>query len=1700
MITRKALYWLGLFVLLWAAVPNTAVSQTTPPETSAFYWQHQTSGRIQTITPVDINTDGVDELIITDSNGKIDLLFADGALVWSHNAPTAVSAIAPIANHTDTTETAFAITYNNTLALLDPTGTPQWTTTLTEVPIPAALYTNGSLEDTARWRAQYPAHPIALAAIDYNQDGQDEILILMQSGQLQLYDQTGQQIWSFVRNTTPFADAQPHMLVADFNQDGQDEIALGFFNTRRFSQLILLNGRKQVLWDRPVEGRISAMTAVHFRSTPNSHIAIGTNLGQLVLFDSSGQKSMPRTVNRPITALTALTLTNGNALAVGTDVGKIVVYTEDGRRAWTHYLSANANQRVVAMTHAGPAARITEPVLSVVYTANNSDGQSFSVDLLGNDGRKLDTLPGGDSTGLSRLIDINHDGVSEMLIGRFATVALTGLGIGVSEIARDWPLALDAPPTAFLVVDFDQDGEDEVLVGAEDGRIHRLTNDGRYRWIVETTGAITHLAALPHTTLTNAPDIVAIRSESRIDLDSEAVTQSWISLYQANSQLVWETELPTKITALYIADINNRGRADIIVGTEDGRILIYSANGQKLGEFDTTEALAIYRQNQSTPCSQTVDSPSFNVLRPVECAPYTPPAAGQPALPADTAVTSLFLLDTQPQKRLLIAATTHTIFQINQTLSVLATFPHQITGLHPLNHRQGTMSPAMLATLDSGEIVGLSETGVPLPNWPQLTNGIVRSMKTTREAAEIFELQEETAETFLFITDKNQVQYLTVDNNVPYLGWRITSISPVTGLTWGDLDGDSFANLAIGTEDGKVFLFSGVQTAVPQLTVELDTLSRVSGMTALHRRGDTKSDLLTISNNGLVQMYRAQENRPPLLVNPAIDITQGQYTITVSVLDVENDTVNVTLEIYNPQSQQWLSQGQKTATGHQNLFWPVVTLPSEINEVRYRFIFDDTFHTGTFSPPPGPRPLLTSSPAETTAILLGSFIFAGIITLLILLRQNQSPVVQARRFYRQLQQHPHQTLPLLQAQYAHTNGSPDFLISLAGQARQQANTITASLADGLFLLADRPHTGLSIILTAFQEIARVEPPWAEWERWHDLYTTVYALLEAPSITELSLLHPQLQQHLTHTASDNSLFQPLLPILSNLRDSERVDPIEDKLVYLNEAVHLMQQFEFRLAETPPTIERMLAQAVVRRWLGLASVQAEELRGRAELVIELLTRRVIPNERILIALQIHNNGRSPAENITASLQETAAYRVHSQPEKISLLPPGRQRQITFMVEPLVPDRFRIGLTITYNDHNYQQKTEAYGDMVSLLPPTKEFTPIPNPYLPGTPLRKNNPLFVGREELFAFIANSAGQLARQKVLILVGQRRTGKTSVLLRLPQHLPDTIIPVYIDCQSLGVMPGMPMLFYDMAWLIADALADKEIHIDVPEVEAWQANPTQLFQREFLPMVFSHLPPTSKLLLVFDEFEAFENLVEDNILPSTFFPYLRHLMQHSERLGFVFVGTRRLEEMTADYWSVLFNIALYQKIGYLSETAATRLITEPVADYLIYDDLAIDKILRVTAGHPYFLQLVCYTLVRHANTHRHTYVTISDVNTALDEMLRLGEVHFAYLWQRSTYTEKALLLAFAHLAEEDVAFRPEELVSYLEIYGINLSPTEVTAALHSLVERDIAREVVHGSTTLYEQHVGLVGLWVSRHKSLAKLHMAENSQEGDKVTG
>jgi hypothetical protein len=139
-------------------------------------------------------------------------------------------------------------------------------------------------------------------------------------------------------------------------------------------------------------------------------------------------------------------------------------------------------------------------------------------------------------------------------------------------------------------------------------------------------------------------------------------------------------------------------------------------------------------------------------------------------------------------------------------------------------------------------------------------------------------------------------------------------------------------------------------------------------------------------------------------------------------------------------------------------------------------------------------------------------------------------------------------------------------------------------------------------------------------------------------------------------------------------------------------------------------------------------------------------------------------------------------------------------------------------------------------------------------------------------------------------------------------------------------------------------------------------------------------------------------------------------------------------------------------------------------------------------------------VKRANTQRTGYVTISDVNAAVDEMLSLGEVHFAYLWQRSTPTERALLTAVAHLMDHNASFYPEDLLRYLEPYAVQPDPAAVTAALNRLVERDILREVTEEGRALYELKLGLVGLWVAQNKSLSKLFAGNGSNGFEKPLG
>ena len=160
--------------------------------------------------------------------------------------------------------------------------------------------------------------------------------------------------------------------------------------------------------------------------------------------------------------------------------------------------------------------------------------------------------------------------------------------------------------------------------------------------------------------------------------------------------------------------------------------------------------------------------------------------------------------------------------------------------------------------------------------------------------------------------------------------------------------------------------------------------------------------------------------------------------------------------------------------------------------------------------------------------------------------------------------------------------------------------------------------------------------------------------------------------------------------------------------------------------------------------------------------------------------------------------------------------------------------------------------------------------------------------------------------------------------------------------------GVDRLLYWIAAEITRALQQRGFAVQRPNAAAFKDDPYTYFRDVFIEGLWQVLP-YQRVLLAFDEFEEMDARVRSGKLDADVFPYLRNLMQHTPRLDFLFAGTYRLQQITSEYWSILFNIALFKDIGFMKPEDVEKTIRQPVKGYMFYDDLAVDKIIRITAG-------------------------------------------------------------------------------------------------------------------------------------------------------
>ncbi len=363
-------------------------------------------------------------------------------------------------------------------------------------------------------------------------------------------------------------------------------------------------------------------------------------------------------------------------------------------------------------------------------------------------------------------------------------------------------------------------------------------------------------------------------------------------------------------------------------------------------------------------------------------------------------------------------------------------------------------------------------------------------------------------------------------------------------------------------------------------------------------------------------------------------------------------------------------------------------------------------------------------------------------------------------------------------------------------------------------------------------------------------------------------------------------------------------------------------------------------------------------------------------------------------------------------------------------------------------------------------------PNPYVVGVPITGDTG-FYGRHNIFTFVKNVLDS-EQQNVVVLYGQRRIGKTSLLHQIVTQLneEEQILPVYFDLQGKE-QQDIGQVLYHLARTVARSLS-----MPRPKQDEFDDNGI-FFREEFLPEIYERLG-NRRLLFLFDEFDVLgDELASPKAASETLFPYLQDLIMHVSRIAFIFVVGRRIDELPTHFQAV-FKQAAYQQIGLLRLEDAQLLITEPTKDFLTFEKNSIGTILNLTSGHPYFTQLLCFEIFNAVKAEDQPIVTHADVLTRVDQAIETGHGALNWFWDGLPRAERFILSAIARVTDETGLATKNSIRQGLEQHRVLLTGLELTDAPDRLVEWKI---LIRDGPENYRFVVELVRRWIVKEHPL-----------------
>lgn len=421
--------------------------------------------------------------------------------------------------------------------------------------------------------------------------------------------------------------------------------------------------------------------------------------------------------------------------------------------------------------------------------------------------------------------------------------------------------------------------------------------------------------------------------------------------------------------------------------------------------------------------------------------------------------------------------------------------------------------------------------------------------------------------------------------------------------------------------------------------------------------------------------------------------------------------------------------------------------------------------------------------------------------------------------------------------------------------------------------------------------------------------------------------------------------------------------------------------------------------------------------------------------------------------------------------------------------------------------------------------------SPYKPGAVI-DNPALFKGRKDVLdAVTRHLQGGV---KVILLEGNRRAGKTSILRRLrTPELGLTTDWLMVECSFQGssgssTVSGIPtpeifrLLIEEIGMACSKAgiripLSNMPTDLEIRQFrtrfldasfEAVANRDPYTVLRSYVDEVVEAIAPR-QLLLMLDEFDKIQDGIDSNVTSPQVPENIRHLLQTREGVAAILTGSRRLKRLREEYWSALFGFGYRVPVVALDLEAAVDLITSPVKGRVSYDQAVVQTIIDESARHPYIIQYICAKIFDVLSEHRRARATAEVLEEALQRTVEDYE-HLTALWgyagRRDIGSSAApvgerrryLLCVVDRLRHAPDRLSAELLRSSLDAERLIVSPRALRNDLDALVELELLETSDRGSGPEYRIGIPLFARWMRRHQDYGQqlqLALEENLNGG-----